>query len=112
MNKAVLTTRIPEIVAELPVKLDEVAEAGANLIEATAKDKVDVDTGRLRDAIHVEKVEEGTYAVVAGDREAFYGHMLEHGTSHSAPHPFLIPALEEDRPEVFALAAAAIRADV
>ncbi len=109
-SKAVLTSRIPEITAEVAVKLDEVAEAGAKLIEASAKDNVEVDSGLLRDRIHVEKEGTGKYAVVAGDREAFYGHLLEDGTTHSAPHPFLIPALEEDKPEILALGAAALKA--
>lgn len=109
-SKAVLESRIPEIVVDIGMKLDGVAEAGANLIESSAKEKVDVDTGLLRDRIHTEKEGKGKYAVVAGDEEAFYGHLLEDGTTHSAPHPFLIPALEEDKPEVLALAAAALRA--
>lgn len=110
MNEAILKSRIPMIVAELPTVLDHVAEAGAELISATAKEKVEVSTGALRDAIHTEEIKKGTHAVVAGDEEAFYGHLLENGTTHSAPHPFLLPALEEDRPEVFALAEAAVKA--
>lgn len=106
---AVLESRIPEIIAGLPLKLDGVAEAGADLVVGDAKEKVDVDTGRLKDRIHKEKIKKGTWAAVAGDEEAFYGHMLEHGTTHSPPHPFLIPAMEEDRPEVIALAEAAVR---
>lgn len=109
-SKTVLQSRIPAIVAELAPALDQVAEAGAELISASAKEKVDIDTGTLRDAIHTEKVKQGTHAVVAGDRVAFYGHLLEHGTTHSGPHPFLVPALEEDKPEVVALAEAAVKA--
>jgi HK97 gp10 family phage protein len=111
-SKSILESRIPEIVAELPAKLDAVAEAGAELISATAQEKVQVSPGdgpHLRDRIHTEKVKTGTHAVIAGDGETWYGMLLEHGTSHSAPHPFLVPALEEDKPEVVALAEAAVR---
>jgi hypothetical protein len=38
--------------------------------------------------------------VLAGDPKdpsfAFYGHMIEFGTSHSPPYPFLVPALEDE----------------
>ena len=30
--------------------------------------------------------------------------MVEHGTSHSPPHPFLVPALEEEREQVQVIA--------
>ena len=63
------------------------------------------ETGRLAEAIHVERrYERGrvlTY-VVAGDKEAFYGHFVEYGHKRRGggwvpPHPFLIPAAEASR---------------
>jgi HK97 gp10 family phage protein len=113
MTKGViLKSRIPEIAAELAAKMDGVAAAGAELIAADAREKVHVGPGdgpHLKDHIHTEKVKQGTHAVVAGDKDAFWGHMLESGTTHSAPYPFLVPSLEEDRPEVYSLAEAAAR---
>lgn len=84
---------------------------GAEAIAEEARNRVPVNTGRLRDAIHVEKRASGVevggqhvggvysdWFVVAGDTKAFYGHMVEFGTTHSPAHPFLIPAFESRRP--------------
>ena len=40
---------------------------------------------------------DGEYAVIAGDFDAFYGHIVEHGSTQNPPHPFLIPAFEAVR---------------
>jgi HK97 gp10 family phage protein len=115
MKEVFLKSRLPEIVAELPARLDGVAKAGAELVCASAKERAPYDAHKspgdphLRDALHVEKVKVGTYAVVAGDSDVFWGHLVENGTTHSAAEPFLIPALEEDKPEVVSLAEAAAR---
>lgn len=108
---AKLTSRLPEIAAELPVRMDAVAKQGAELVEGRAKarapDRPPIGEG-LVEAIHVERERAGSYEVVAGDGDVFYGHMVEHGTSHSAPRPFLVPSLEESRDDVTALAQAAL----
>jgi HK97 gp10 family phage protein len=105
-----LKSRFPAIAAELEPLTRGALEAGAELVSTAAKGRVVVGerTPHLRDAIHTDSEPEGVY-VVAGDKETFYGHMVEHGTSHSAPQPFLIPALEETRSEVLALVAEALR---
>jgi HK97 gp10 family phage protein len=103
-----MTSRLPQIVAELPVAVRAALVASAQKIAQDAKDRVPVKSGRLRDGIHVEIGEEGVL-VVAGDRDVFYGHMVEHGTTHSPPHPFLVPALEQNRGETVAAIDAAIR---
>lgn len=85
--------------------------AGAELIAEAAKERVPVDESaqtHLRDAIHVKETEDGVL-VVAGDKTHWYGHLVEHGTSHSAPHPFLIPALEQEQGRVVGLISEAIR---
>ena len=101
-------SRIPAITAEMVPRLEAATGAGAELIAGRAKQRVPVNTGRLRDAIHVE-ADEGGFAVIAGDTEAFYGHIIEHGGAHSAAHPFLIPAAEESKDEVIELVAVALR---
>jgi len=105
-----LKSRIPEIIAELGPAVEEATVAGADLIAESAKARVPVDTGRLRDAIHVETGPEGAY-VIAGNRDAFYGHIIEHGSAAygTPPRPFLVPALEENRIDVERLVSAAIR---
>jgi HK97 gp10 family phage protein len=105
----VLRSRLPRIAAELPLKADAVTEVAAGLIADRAKDRVPVASGKLRDAIHTERVGNGEHAVVAGNTEAFYGHIVEYGSVNVPPHPFLIPAAEESRKEIEALAVAAGR---
>jgi HK97 gp10 family phage protein len=92
--------RISEIAAELPPKIDVGIAKGAVLVMQYAKMRAPVRTGRLRNAIHVEREGFAEHAVVAGDRDAFYGHIVEHGGAHSGAHPFLIPAVESARKEV------------
>ncbi len=103
-----LQSRLPEIAAELGPAVAEATAAGAELIAEDAKARVPVDSGRLQRAIHVEASPEGAY-VVAGDREAFYGHIVEHGSVNAPAHPFLVPALEENRGKVEEGIRAAIR---
>src|SRR3954462_6851228 len=102
-------SRLPKIIAELAATMDGISEAGALFVAERAKQRVPVETGRLRDAIHVEKDGFASHAVVAGNGQAFYGHIVEHGSVKMPPHPFLIPALEESRAEIEAAAAAALR---
>jgi hypothetical protein len=51
----------------------------------------------------------GAGAHVIADSDVFYGHLVEHGTSHSAPHPFLVPSLEANRKPILAAATAVLR---
>lgn len=101
-------SRLPQIAAELDGVTAAAVRAGAELVAQSARDRVPVDTGHLRDAIHTETDVEGSY-VVAGDDRVFYGHLVEHGGAHTPPRPFLVPALEERRADVTALAVAAVR---
>jgi HK97 gp10 family phage protein len=103
-----LKSRFPQIAASLPARSDESAEQAAEAVADRARERVPVDTGALRDAIHTEQRGDD-YAVIAGNDRAFYGHMVEFGTSHSAAHPFLIPALEQERALIEARVRAAMR---
>lgn len=93
---ATLKTRLPEIAAELRPKVSAAVKHSAQVVAEDAEARVPVGppTVHLKDRIHVERKGPAEYAVIAGDEEAFYGHMVEFGTSHSAPRPFLLPALE------------------
>jgi HK97 gp10 family phage protein len=102
-------SRLPRIVADLNPKVDAICAGGANLIKDGAKNRVPVRTSRLHDAIHVEHDDGGSeWAVVAGNDEVFYGHIVEHGSTHTPAHPFMIPALEESRNAIDTLAAAVL----
>ena len=94
-------TRFPEIIMALDPHMDAAMLRGAELVKERAQARVPRDTGRLHDAIHLDRLSDGSgYAVVAGDNDAFYGHIVEHGGAYNAPHPFMLPSAEESRDEV------------
>ena len=101
-------SRLPQIALELEAVMHAAARAGAELIADSARDRVPVRTGDLRDAIHTEDGDGGTY-VIAGNDRVFYGHIVEHGGARTPPRPFLIPAAEERRADAVAIATAALR---
>lgn len=109
---ATLKSRFPMIVAELLPKVSAAIKTSAEVIAEDAAQKAP-DRTPLGDglvaSIHVEREKAGEYSVIAGDDDVFYGHMVEFGTSHSSPHPFLIPAMEEKKPVAEALVTAALR---
>lgn len=105
----VFKSRIPRIMVELPAAVDAAVATAAKLVEGRAKARVPVNTGRLRDAIHVERGGLAEYEVKGGDNEAWYGHLVEHGTTYTPPRPFMVPSAEESRAEATALVAAAVR---
>lgn len=95
---ATLKSRLPEIAAELRPKVSATVKKGAQLVAADAEARVPVGPPdvHLRDNFHVTRLGPAEYEVSVGDRDGgpFYAHMVEFGTTHSAPRPFLIPALE------------------
>lgn len=109
---AIVKSRFPEVIATLGPRLSAALGAGAEIIAEEAAERVSdqpVIGEGLVSAIHVEKTGELEFAVVGGDDEHWYGHFLEFGTSHSAPRPFLVPALDAKRDNVVELAAVALR---
>jgi HK97 gp10 family phage protein len=102
-------SKLPLIAAEIPVKLDATAAAGAEMIAAAAQDRVPVRTGALRDAIHVERTGVAEYEVIAGNAQVFYGHIVEHGGAYTPARPFMTPALEASKPEILKAARIALR---
>lgn len=104
-----LHSRLKHIAATLDEELDVAIRNTAEAIASGAQSRVPVDTGALRDSIHVDKVGDGSYAVIAGSSKVFYGHLVEHGTVKTPAHPFLIPAAEAERDSVDELARAAFR---
>ena len=102
-------SRIPQITAKMIPVLEAAVTEAAQLVEDRAKQRVPVNTGRLRDAIHIEHTGLGEVTVVAGDTEAFYGHIVEHGGRYTPARPFLLPAGEESRDDAVKLVALALR---
>lgn len=100
--------QLPRIIHELQPAVDTAVKAAAEMVAESAKVRVPVRTGALRNAIHLNVEPEGVY-VVAGNRKAWYGHIVEHGGAHTPPHPFLIPALEEHRAQILEAVRLAVR---
>src|SRR5262245_57326670 len=111
-----LEDHIPEISRSLGAIMDGILEDGAERVRDLAKAKVPVDSGDLKETIHVEQVGPYEWAVIAGGKSItgesiWYGHLIEFGhnlvvgrrkadqriVGHIAPQPFLIPALELER---------------
>lgn len=107
MQRSTLRSRIPQIVAELDPETKEALQKGAELIVTDAKERVPVDSGDLREAIHTEEAPDGVY-VVAGDTRAFYGHIVENGSVRTPPRPFLVPAKEARQQDVLDLVGEAL----
>lgn len=93
-------SRLPLIISRLDEQIDEAARLTANAIASDAKSRVPVAGGSLRDSIHVDKEGEGSYYVVAGDSDVFYGHLVENGTTKMPPRPFLVPAAEAEKQHI------------
>lgn len=76
------------------------------------------ERGTLKDAIYQYRLryyDDGgrvTYVIAWNHREAPYGYMVENGTSHSAPHPFLRPAYDAARPRAISAVQAVLQAEV
>lgn len=100
------SSRIPRITAELAARIDQLTRDAADTVVKGARDRAPVDSGDLKDAIRVEQEADSKYSVTAGDRKAFYGHMVEFGTVRTSPRPFLVPALEASREDIIRAARA------
>lgn len=92
-------------VAELPEETRDGAEAALKSwgrdIRATARTLVSKRSGRLRRRITVRINRKDLSAQVGvWADDAFYAYFQEHGTSHHAAQPFLLPAFEANRPDV------------
>jgi len=94
-----LESRLPDVMAELRPKVSAAVKKGAQHVSDEAERTVPIGPPdvHLRDHFHVKRLGPAEYEVAAGDGETWYAHMVEFGTSHSAPRPFLIPALEANR---------------
>ena len=115
MKATKLYSRLGAIAAELPARVDAALVQGANLVAEDAERRLAPHrhSGELEEQVHVDDQKRAGVYVTAGDPKdpsfAFWGHMLEHGTSHSPPYPFLVPALEANQSEVENLVHVALR---
>jgi HK97 gp10 family phage protein len=104
-----LTSRLPEIAAQLAPRVDAALGEGVELVAQYARYRVPVDEGDLRDAIEPGRERMLSHYVAAGNKEVFYGHIVENGSTKQPPRPFLVPALEDARDEIEHIVTAAVR---
>jgi HK97 gp10 family phage protein len=95
-------SRIPQITREMEPAVAEALRVGAEVVAAAAAAAAPRGGGvhHIADDIHVVRNGHLEYLVRAGKSDTFYGHILEHGSVHAAPHPFLVPSLRATSHEV------------
>jgi HK97 gp10 family phage protein len=105
-------SRIPKITREMEPAVAKGIQLAAEMIAAEASSRAPRGGGihHIADDIHVVRDGHLEYLVRAGKEDTFYGHILEHGSVHAAPHPFLVPALMARRHETVTDIRAAIKA--
>lgn len=89
------TTVLDKITAELQPRAQKIVKETAYEVMGRAVNAAPVDTGALKNSIHVE--ETGALSAIVADGVE-YGIYNELGTSRMAARPFLTPAVEAVRP--------------
>lgn len=84
----------------------EAVTASAERCRVLAQEFVPVDTGALRNSIHVEKNGENESSVIAASE---YAAKQEYGTSKMRPHPYMLPAAWQSAEGFFAQARQGLR---
>lgn len=100
-----LYSRLAAIAARLERDMIAVAKQGADDIARDAKTRAPDATPHgegLVAAIHVEQTGHDEFAVIAGDKDVFWGHFQEFGTVNHGAQPFLLPAYEANKAEIVA----------
>ena len=76
-------------------------EGGGEIVRADAESRAPVLTGHLEGSMLLEWVPRRRYVRVGPARDAYYGEFQEFGTSHHAAQPFLRPAIDSRKGQVF-----------
>lgn len=85
----------------LPEVSKETVQTATMAMEATAKEKCPVRTGRLRDSINSRIEEKGNdeiTGIVSTDVE--YASYVEYGTSKMSAKPYMTPAFNEHKDDI------------
>ena len=89
---------LEKIPKELDSAVDDILEANAQDIEASAKSKSPVDTGRLQQSIKALKESDKTFVIRANNTgKAPYAGFVEYGTRYMRAQPYLFPAFFSGR---------------
>lgn len=98
-----------QLATELPLIVSQAVIEGAGVVENSAKQKVRVRTGNLRDSIKQKnKTQSPTKVSVDIGTDVSYGPANEFGTSRMSAQPFLRPALDENEDAIEAVIERAI----
>jgi HK97 gp10 family phage protein len=95
--------KVIEELGHAPEITQKQLEKGMELAKSLAQLYAPVDTGRLRDNIHLEKSSENAIAIVANPRNLYgkaYAAYPEHGTSLQDEQSYIRLALKEVLPEM------------
>lgn len=87
---------LDELAEDIRDGLERGIALGGELVKGSARAKAPVDTGQLRSSISSQA--SGFNCLVGTNVE--YGIYQELGTYKMPPHPFLVPALEENENEI------------
>lgn len=101
---AELEAALRRLLAEVPQLANNLLDDSAMRVEAAAKQRCPVDTGRLRSSIQVASGQ--GWRTVSTNVE--YGPHVEFGTRRRGARPFLFPAAEAERPKFQAAVQAAL----
>lgn len=99
ISTKITKNELPNLPGRLRSQVGGAQQRFVRRVATTAKQRVHVITGQLRDSIEDIKLDEFTYAVVAGnaDREFWDAWAEEFGTSRRPPHSFLLPSWEAEK---------------
>ena len=84
-------------------ELEQAVMPGTEVVAESARQKVPVDTGKLKESIQArvtKKNASGVTVIVAAGTDEYYWLFIEFGTSKMPAQPFLRPALDENRAAV------------
>ena len=109
MARVTLQSRFPEIAVEMRPRISKALQMGADDMASSARMRVPVEHGALRETIEVRPAGAGSWAVNAGSREAFYAGFVEWGTSQAPAQPYLVPAAEWGTPRTVELVEIVLR---
>lgn len=94
-----------ELIAAVKRELKEATKEGAEIVAESARRKVPVKTGALRESIKVKasKFAGGGHIIEAqgkGDFQKYYASFVELGTFKDKAQPYLRPALHQNRTKI------------
>lgn len=114
MARVTLNSRLPAIAAELRPRVGKAVKEGAEVVAEDAQRNVEIGPPPVHIFDHIKVRRDGPAAyrvdVDAKDPKGVpYAFAVEFGRKGAPPHPFLLPALEENQDNVVYLVTAALR---